>query len=215
MRDSHIRSAGLAVPLALTVLAFPPLVAAQSTGNGEAYVTQATREAAQAHAVRGTDPAHTPGVQVQERLFRNSPLAAGGAAAGPTAAAASAGGGNTAVIVQKGSGNAATLEQHGNGNFGEIVQKGSANTTHAVQEGNHNVLRVELAGARNEFNLVQRGDDNQYVRALRGSGLKETVVQQGVGLSVVQVGAISVPFSVQQIGRGMEIRIEHNGVTVP
>jgi hypothetical protein len=119
-------------------------------------------------------------------------------------------GGNFALVNQHGELNTVIVNQLGLANLAVIDQEGARNRTELDQIGNRNIFGAWLRGNDNLLSLLQEGDDNVYILDFEGDGLNHSVDQVGSGIQAVQVGYGSQPFSIQQYGSGMEIRIEHN-----
>ncbi len=117
---------------------------------------------------------------------------------------------NLATIVQHGSGHRATIIQRGISNVAVSTQHGSGNELSATQLGNDNLIGIRLVGHDNSLNVRQNGNDNAYLLSFAGDDLDHSVTQVGSGLRLVQLGTGSLPFSVEQQGTGMTVRIEHN-----
>lgn len=119
-------------------------------------------------------------------------------------------GGNFALINQQGEDNLAGINQVGLSNLAVMHQEGNVNTTEVDQLGNRNIFGAWLTGDNNQLRVSQIGDDNVYVLDFVGTDLDHTVTQQGDGIRAVQIGRSTRPFSIEQYGSGMDIRIEHN-----
>lgn len=132
--------------------------------------------------------------------------------------------GNLALVRQAafddllGNDNDAFVGQDGNGNLAVLLQQGDGNFTSTLQVGSGNVIGVRLRGVGNQLGtpsapgVLQAGADNLYLLDYTGNG--QTIAptaQIGDGNQVVQIGAIDVPFGVEQRGDGMRMIIRHNG----
>lgn len=121
-------------------------------------------------------------------------------------------GGNFAFVQQDGGANVADVAQIGLSNVAVMQQIGIGNLTLLEQLGNRNVFGAWLTGDNNRLSLRQQGDDNVYILDFVGDDqhLGHSVDQVGNNLQAVQIGAAAAPYSIQQRGNGMEIRVEHN-----
>jgi hypothetical protein len=132
--------------------------------------------------------------------------------------------GNLALVRQAafddllGTDNDALVGQGGNGNLAVLLQQGDGNFTSTLQIGSGNVIGVRLRGVGNQLGtplapgVLQVGAENLYLLDYTGdSQLIEPTAQIGDGNQVVQIGAIDVPFGVEQRGDGMRMIIRHNG----
>lgn len=132
--------------------------------------------------------------------------------------------GNLALVRQAafddllGTNNNASIGQDGDGNLAVLLQEGDSNFTSTIQVGSGNVIGVRLRGVGNNLGtstdpgVLQAGADNLYL--LDYTGDFQTIApteQVGNGNQVVQIGAIDVPFGVEQRGDGMRMIIRHNG----
>lgn len=135
---------------------------------------------------------------------------AGDACALSTPASLPGSDGNAATIVQRGSHNSATLIQRGAGNVAVMTQTGSWNEVSAEQRGNDNLIGIRLVGHDNSLDVLQNGNDNAYLFSFAGDDLDHSVEQRGHDLQLIQLGQGTLPFSVEQQGTGMTVRIEHN-----
>ena len=120
-------------------------------------------------------------------------------------------GGSFAIINQDGESNAADVVQIGLSNLAVLHQQGNLNITLLEQLGDHNLFGAWLTGDGNYLDVRQEGNDNIYLLDFIGDNLNHSVVQQGDGIHATQIGSGSQPFSIEQTGSGMNIRIEHNG----
>lgn len=121
-------------------------------------------------------------------------------------------GGNFALINQEGVGNTASILQEGMANLAVMHQEGNRNTNVLEQIGTGNIFGSWFIGDDNHLTLRQQGNDNVYILEFEGSGRNfgHSVEQIGDGIQAIQIGAAERPFSIEQYGSGMEIRIEHN-----
>ena len=119
-------------------------------------------------------------------------------------------GGNITLVNQNGTDNEANVLQFGLSNLAVVSQQGSDNATLLEQIGNNNIFGAWLTGDGNLLSVHQEGHDNLYVLDFVGSDLNHSVLQIGNGIEAYQVGAASRPFSIEQYGSRMNIRIEHN-----
>jgi hypothetical protein len=118
--------------------------------------------------------------------------------------------GNLSLVRQDGELNMASILQMGRANLAVIAQDGSRNLTELEQIGERNIFGAWLTGNDNQLLLRQHGNDNVYMLDFVGNDLNHSVDQIGSGIRAIQVGHGSKPFSVEQRGEGMDIRIEHN-----
>jgi hypothetical protein len=133
-------------------------------------------------------------------------------------------GGNVALLRQMGydglvgQDNVAAVGQFGGANLSVVIQEGAANTTSSVQAGQGNVVGVRLRGVGNHLGtasqpgVLQIGEGNLYL--LDFAGDHQTIApttQIGMDNQVVQLGNVTAPLGVQQVGNGMRMIIRHNG----
>jgi minor curlin subunit len=210
------------VVLLFLVAGVPDPGAAQQAGGGEAYVTQAgsnQRPAGRAAAIPmpATDLLTTDWLFYDPALLRTGASAAGSilgqaSLTGNTAIVHQEGDGNIARIEQRGVANTASISQRGDANRASIVQRGDDNRTSAFQSGVGNTFAASFLGSRNAFTFVQEGERNRYTLDFLGDRLTHQVTQRGTGLSAVQLGFGSLPFTIQQQGHGMEVIVQHDPI---
>lgn len=184
-----------------TLLAVSPL-AAQRESQSEAIITQAARprpgaEAAQLVAGLGllSSRAAFPSVEALLSGLQYLP-----------------GEGNAAVVDQLGAGNTASVVQQGRQNVAAIYERGDFNDVSAAQEGYGNIFGAWIEGSGNALDVQQIGAGNLYFFGFRGDNLRHSIVQEGTGLRAFQFGEAAYPVSIQQLGNGAEVRIEHNPI---
>jgi len=124
--------------------------------------------------------------------------------------------GSFALIRQEGTDHTALIEQRGTRNAAVLLQDGVALATEVQQTGIGHLYGGRLTGADATVRVIQGGARNAYLMDLDltprpGAQPDHTIVQEGVGLRVVQTGTTSTPFTVEQHGLGQTILIEHNG----
>lgn len=122
--------------------------------------------------------------------------------------------GNSAHIVQSGSHNVATIVQEGNANVLHASQIGDGNTLNAEQFGDRNRIAARLVGNENSLQVEQYGDDNAYLFSFEGDGIDHSLIQYGSDLRAVQLGTgdLDLPYSIEQRGTDMQIRIGHDPI---
>ena len=123
----------------------------------------------------------------------------------------STGQGNVAVVNQRGNRNEARVEQIGQSNVAVMIQRGDYNASSVLQDGSNNAYSSFLRGNYNETSVLQRGDNNTYSLGFIGNNLDHSVLQDGSGHTAAQFGVGFQPFSIRQVGNGMDITIRHNG----
>ena len=119
-------------------------------------------------------------------------------------------GGNFAAVGQEGDDNTASVTQIGLSNIAVMYQQGTGNSAAIEQRGDGNIFGAWVIGAGNQLNVLQQGTDNVYMLDFVGDNLDHAVQQIGNGIEAVQTGSARRPFSIEQRGSGMSIRIDHN-----
>lgn len=120
--------------------------------------------------------------------------------------------GSSAEIVQSGRHNIARIIQQGARNVLHASQVGARNELYAEQIGDGNQIAARLIGDDNSLQVQQHGDDNAYLFSFEGDGLDHSLSQVGSGLRAVQLGTGDLPFSIEQKGTDMQIRIVHDPI---
>lgn len=196
--------------LAFALCLGPGLSGAAAQQTGSAYITQATTSGATTTLDATTLDQQATALWPQ---LTCSGLGSTGAtctlssSAGPPAGSYR----NFVALFQDGSGNfISTVQGQGTGNQIQASQSGANNALYAVQLGSDNVLGVRLIGNDNTLHTLQQGDANQYLFSFQGNSLDHSLLQVGDHLRAVQIGVGSLPFSIEQMGHDMEIRIVHD-----
>ena len=119
-------------------------------------------------------------------------------------------GANFAAVGQEGDDNTASVTQIGLSNIAVMYQQGTRNSSALEQSGDGNIFGAWVIGTGNQLNVLQHGNDNVYMLDFVGDNLNHSVQQIGNGIEAIQTGSARRPFSIEQRGSGMSIRIDHN-----
>lgn len=180
--------------LLFVMLLLAPASFAQERSEASIFVKQASDEPVQNPAIRTSNQARIGAGD----LYLQSEL-------NPVV------GGNSATVYQEGNYNVANIEQIGSGHRAELEQIGNHNRVGLYQEGVDHVFSTKLKGNANTLSVLQRGGGNTYVLDFQGNNTTfPQVVQDGYGITAIQVGTASSLFGIRQVGNGMNITIEHN-----
>ncbi len=203
------RPTRLACAAMVAVAVGPGLSGAAAQQTGGAYITQATSP--ETVLPRSTSPDQQATALWPQLACLG--LGAAGASCDLRSSAGPPAGGfrNFVALVQAGSGNfIATVQAGGTGNQIQASQTGDNNTLYADQLGSDNLLGVRLVGNDNTLHSSQHGSGNQYLFSFEGNSLNHNLLQEGDNLRAVQIGVGTLPFSIEQLGHDMEIRIVHD-----
>ena len=175
-------------------------LAAQSIGNEDLHIQQVETE------VMDREPAREAAMNtIMERLHAGERVILDA----HTVRGAGVGG-NFAVVSQEGDDNTASVTQIGLSNIAVMYQQGTQNSAALEQRGDGNIFGAWVIGTGNQLNVLQQGNDNVYMLDFVGHNLDHSVQQIGNGIEAIQTGSARQPFSIEQRGSGMSIRIDHN-----
>lgn len=117
---------------------------------------------------------------------------------------------NLAALNVQGSENLTVLNQQGYGIFGGINILGDSNKASLSQSGSDLMSILDIRGDYNIFDMTQQGIGLKNIVFVLGSGLQFDALHTNAGFELNQVGAGSIPLSIEQKGTTVPIIIENN-----